>query len=123
MSETPTTTDEQTAAAERKSRATVIGKVLSDKMDKTIVVSSDRKVLHPLYKKYVRRSTKYVAHDGDNVAHEGDEVELAETRPMSKTKRWRLVRVLREAPRGDVVTGAEEAQPVETAEAAEEAQS
>lgn len=130
MSETTTTTDEQAA---RNSRATVIGKVLSDKMDKTIVVSSDRKVLHPLYKKYVRRSTKYVAHDADNVAHMGDEVELAETRPMSKTKRWRLVRVLREAPRGDVVTGAEESEPVEaqtddaqsgeTAESAEEAQS
>ena len=120
-----THTDEQGAAtAERHGRPTVIGTVVSDKMDKTIIVSRDRKVLHPLYKKYVRRSTRFVAHDAENTAHAGDEVEIVEIRPMSKTKRWRLVRVLREAPRGDVVTGADEAEPTELADdAGEEAQS
>jgi len=113
MSETRT--DEQ-AAAERRGRATVIGTVVSDKMEKTIVVRRDRKVLHPLYKKYVRRATRFVAHDADDVAHTGDEVEIVETRPLSKTKRWRLVRVLREAPRGEVVTGADEAEPLEGAD-------
>ena len=74
-----------------------------------------RKVLHPLYKTYVRRSTRFTAHDADNTAHMGDEVEIVQTRPLSKTKRWRLVRVLREAPRGDVVTGVEDAEiPAET---------
>ena len=119
MSETTSSQDEQAVAAARKSRATVIGKVVSDKMDKTIVVSRDRKVLHPLYKKYVRRSTTFVAHDADNAAHIGDDVELSETRPMSKTKRWRLVRILRAAPRGDVVTGAEESQPADSGEEAQ----
>lgn len=109
-------TDEQAVAAARGGRPAVIGTVVSDKMEKTIVVRRDRKVLHPLYKKYVRRSTRYVAHDADNVAHEGDEVEIVETRPLSKTKRWRLVRVVREAPRGDVVTGAIEAEPAEEVE-------
>ena len=116
------TPDQQVADAERGGRPSVIGTVVSDKMEKTIVVRRDRKVLHPLYKKYVRRSTRYVAHDADNAAHQGDEVEIVETRPMSKTKRWRLVRVLREAPRGEVVTGAVEAEAVETV-AAEEAES
>jgi small subunit ribosomal protein S17 len=116
MSETQTETQAEAAAEQRSGRPTVIGTVVSDKMDKTIVVRRDRKVLHPLYKKYVRRSTRFVAHDADNQAHAGDEVEIVETRPMSKTKRWRLVRILREAPRGDVVTGAVEAQPAEAIE-------
>lgn len=114
-------TEAAAVATERSSRPAVIGTVVSDKMDKTIVVSRDRKVLHPLYKKYVRRSTRLVAHDAENVARAGDEVEIVETRPLSKTKRWRLVRVLREAPRGEVVTGADEALPTE--DASEEAAS
>ena len=100
----------EATTAERNTRPVVIGTVVSDKMDKTIVVRRDRKVLHPLYKKYVRRSTRFTAHDADNAAHTGDEVEIVQTRPISKTKRWRLVRVLREAPRGDVVTGTEDAE-------------
>jgi len=103
-------------AADRRARAAVIGTVVSAKMDKTVVVTRDRKVLHPLYKKYVRRSTRYVAHDEGNIAGKGDEVEIVETRPMSKTKRWRVVRVVREAPRGEVVTGTEDA-PIESEEA------
>ena len=79
----------------------MVGVVVSDKMDKTIVVRRDVKVKHPLYKKYVRRSTKFVAHDEANQARSGDEVEIVQTRPLSKTKRWRLVRVLREAPRDE----------------------
>jgi small subunit ribosomal protein S17 len=111
----------ETTAVSRASRPVVTGTVVSDKMEKTIVVRRDRKVLHPLYKKYVRRSTRFTAHDADNTAHMGDEVEIVQTRPISKTKRWRLVRVLREAPRGDVVTGTEDAEiPSETVDAPSE---
>ena len=99
----------ETAAVVRKSRRAVIGKVVSDKMDKTIIVRRDRLVMHPLYKKHIRRSTRLTAHDGDNTAHLGDEVEIEQTRPISKSKRWRLVRVLRAAPHLDVVTGAADA--------------
>ena len=91
----------------RKQRPTVIGTVVSTKMQKTIVVREDRRVMHPLYKKYVKHSTKYVAHDEGGSAHDGDVVEISFTRPLSKTKRWRLERVLRAAPGGDV---AQEAQ-------------
>ncbi len=97
----PEAAADQARTADRGSRSAVMGIVVSAKMDKTIIVRRDRKVLHPLYKKYVRRSTRYVAHDEANTAHLGDEVEIVETRPISKTKRWRLVNVLREAPRGD----------------------
>jgi len=100
----------ETVATERTSRPAVIGKVVSDKMDKTIIVQRDRTVLHPLYKKYIRRSTRFTAHDADNSAHMGDDVEIVQTRPISKTKRWRLVRILREAPRGGIVTGVADAE-------------
>jgi small subunit ribosomal protein S17 len=75
------------------------GIVVSDKMAKTIVVRVDRKVLHPVYKKYMRRSSKLVAHDEERQARTGDTVELVFTRPISRTKRWRLLRVLIAAPR------------------------
>jgi len=71
-----------------------IGTVKSDRMDKSIVVRVDRKVLHPVYKKYVKRHTTLVAHDEENQAHTGDRVEVVFTRPLSRTKRWRLVRVI-----------------------------
>ncbi len=88
---------------------TVRGTVVSDKMQKTIVVKTERKVKHPRYGKYVRRYTTYYAHDENETALEGDSVELASTRPQSKLKRWRLVRVLTR-PGGVVpVMGAEEA--------------
>jgi small subunit ribosomal protein S17 len=72
----------------------VRGTVVSDRMDKTIVVKTERRVKHPRYGKYVRRYTTYYAHDEDNQAKVGDEVELAFTRPTSKLKRWRLTRVV-----------------------------
>jgi small subunit ribosomal protein S17 len=89
--------DEQGGAAARSQRPTVTGTVVSDKMTSTIVVREGRLVKHGLYKKYVRRATKYHAHDPENTAREGDEVEIVQTRPLSKLKRWRLVRVVRRA--------------------------
>ena len=80
--------------ATRGTRKTVVGRVVSDKMPKTISVRRDRLVKHPLYGKYVRRWTVYKAHDENNEAKAGDQVEIAQTRPLSKTKCWRLVRVV-----------------------------
>ena len=76
---------------------TVEGRVVSNKMDKTVTVLVERQVKHPLYGKYVRRSTKLHAHDEDNACHEGDVVRLVQTRPLSKTKTWRVVEVLTRA--------------------------
>lgn len=82
---------------ERNSRRTVIGIVVSDKMDKTISVEVSRSIKHPVYKKFITRSKKVKAHDENNVAKVGDKVLVMETRPLSKTKRFRLVEVLEEA--------------------------
>ncbi|MGY3775742.1 30S ribosomal protein S17 [Helcococcus sueciensis] len=82
---------------ERNSRRTVIGIVVSDKMDKTISVDVSRSIKHPVYKKFITRSKKVKAHDEENVAKVGDKVLVMETRPLSKTKRFRLVKVLEEA--------------------------
>ena len=71
------------------------GEVVSDKMDKTIVVAVTRLVRHPLYPKVIKKTTKFNAHDEFNEAKEGDIVEIMETRPLSKTKRWRLVRIIK----------------------------
>ncbi len=76
---------------------TLLGKVTSDKMDKTITVVVDRKVKHPLYGKFVTKTTKYHAHDENNECNEGDTVEITETRPYSKTKKWRLVSIVERA--------------------------
>lgn len=73
------------------------GKVISDKMDKTIVVKVDRKVKHPLYGKYLTRSTKVHVHDEDNVCRSGDIVRVTESRPIAKTKSWQLVEVVEKA--------------------------
>jgi small subunit ribosomal protein S17 len=78
-----------------KSARTVIGVVVSDKMHKTIVVQTERKVKHPLYGKYVRRFTKMYAHDEDNSCKTGDLVVIEQSRPLSKTKRWTLINVLK----------------------------
>jgi small subunit ribosomal protein S17 len=86
------------STAGKKSKE-VRGEVVGNSMDKTIVVSTERFVKHPRYKKYIRRSTVYKAHDPDNEAYVGDKVIIGETRPLSKTKRWRLVRILEQAPR------------------------
>jgi small subunit ribosomal protein S17 len=76
------------------SRKTRVGLVVSDKMDKTIVVAIADRVAHPLYKKIVKRTYKLKAHDEQNNAHVGDKVRVMETRPMSKEKHWRLVEVI-----------------------------
>ncbi len=83
--------------SERNLRKTRVGKVVSDKMDKTIVVAIEDNVQHPLYKKIIKRTIKFKAHDENNSAHVGDRVEIMETRPLSKDKRWRLVNILEKA--------------------------
>ena len=86
-------TEQNTSPAVKRTR-TFQGSVLSAKMDKTITVLVVRQVKHPLYKKYIRRSTKVHAHDEQNECHEGDKVIIEECRPLSKNKSWRLVKVL-----------------------------
>ena len=76
---------------------TVEGRVVSNKMDKTVTVLVERQVKHALYGKYIRRSTKLHAHDADNACKEGDVVRIAECAPMSKTKNWRVVEILTRA--------------------------
>lgn len=78
----------------RGRRKTRIGKVVSNKMDKSIVVAIERRVAHPIYKKYYKKTTKLIAHDPNNECNIGDIVEIMETRPLSKRKRWRLVKIL-----------------------------
>ena len=80
------------------SRKVRIGQVVSDKMDKTIVVSVETRIKHPLYGKIVKTSKKYKAHDENNEARIGDIVRMMETRPLSKDKRWRLVEIIEKAP-------------------------
>jgi len=82
---------------DRNMRKTVIGKVVSDKMDKTIVVAIEDSVKHKLYNKIVKRTVKYKAHDEENVCGVGDRVKIMETRPLSRDKRWRLVEIVEKA--------------------------
>ena len=82
---------------ERNSRKEIIGVVTSDKMDKTIVVSTEEHVKHKLYNKIVKRTYKVKAHDENNEAHIGDKVRVMETRPLSRDKRWRLVEIMQKA--------------------------
>ncbi len=81
----------------RNLRKERIGIVASDKMEKSIVVSVERKVKHPKYGKFVKKTTKFVAHDENNDCHIGDIVKIMETRPLSKSKNWRLVEVIERA--------------------------
>jgi small subunit ribosomal protein S17 len=83
--------------SERAFRKTRVGKVVSDKMDKTIVVAVENRVAHPLYKKIVKRTYKLKAHDENNECRVGDKVLVMETRPLSKDKRWRLVEIVEKA--------------------------
>jgi small subunit ribosomal protein S17 len=83
--------------AERNLRKTRIGVVSSNKMDKTITVAVERKVKHPIYGKFVKKTTKFHAHDEKNECTIGDIVKIMESRPLSKTKRWRLVEVVEKA--------------------------
>jgi len=82
---------------ERKLRKTRIGLVVSDKMNKSIVVAVERKVKHPIYGKFVKTTTKFKAHDEENTCGIGDTVLIMETRPLSKTKNWRLVEIIEKA--------------------------
>ncbi|MEN9672645.1 MAG: hypothetical protein RL553_910 [Planctomycetota bacterium] len=82
---------------DRQIRKTKTGVVSSDKMDKTVTVAVERKVKHPMYGKFVKKTTKFHAHDEKNEARPGDVVKIMETRPLSKTKRWRLVEIIEKA--------------------------
>lgn len=82
---------------ERNLRKERIGKVVSDKMEKSIVVEVERKIKHPIYGKFLKKSKKFTAHDEQNDCKPGDIVRISETRPLSKTKRWRLVEILERA--------------------------
>lgn len=84
-----------------KATRTVTGRVVSNKMDKTITVLVERRVKHPIYGKYVRRTTKLHAHDEHNECQEGDVVSIAECRPLAKSKTWRLVKVVEKATTTD----------------------
>lgn len=85
------------AEVARSNRKTRVGVVVSDKMDKTIVVAIKTKVMHPLYGKTVNRTTKFKTHDEENAAKTGDRVKIMETRPLSRDKRWRLVEIIERA--------------------------
>lgn len=93
--ETPVAKPEK--SEERNLRKTRIGKVVSDKMDKTIVVAVENNVRHPLYKKIIKKTYKLKAHDENNECREGDRVKVMETRPLSREKRWRLVEIIEKA--------------------------
>ncbi len=82
---------------ERGRRKSKIGSVVSNKMDKSVVVSVERLIRHPLYGKYFRKTSKFMAHDEENQCQVGDTVKIVETRPLSKLKRWRLVEVIEKA--------------------------
>jgi len=94
MTEMTEATDKTTARNARKTR---VGLVVSDKMEKTVVVSIERRVQHPVYGKMIRRTKKLKAHDETNDAKTGDTVRIMETRPMSKDKRWRVVEIVERA--------------------------
>ena len=82
---------------QRGLRKTRVGTVVGDKMDKTITVAIERKVPHPIYKKYFKKTTKLMAHDEKSECAIGDKVKIMETRPLSKNKRWRLVEIVEKA--------------------------
>jgi len=84
----------QTERAQRRERT---GKVVSDRMDKTITVAVDRQIKHPIYGKFITKTTKYLAHDEENTANTGDVVQIMSIRPLSKRKTWRLVEILERA--------------------------
>jgi len=99
MEHTEEQTEEQQtdASPERNDRKERVGVVQSDKMDKSITVSVRRQMKHPMYGKYLERSSTFMAHDEEEEANEGDTVRIMETRPISKNKRWRLVEIIERA--------------------------
>jgi len=82
---------------ERKPRKILVGRVVSDKMDRTVTISIERTFRHPMYKKIVRKTSKIWAHDAENECRTGDKVRVMSTRPLSKLKRWRVVEILKRA--------------------------
>jgi small subunit ribosomal protein S17 len=82
---------------EKKVQRTIVGRVVSDKMDKTVSVAIERKIKHPVYGKYIRRTTKVLAHDAANECKAGDRVAIAESRPVSKNKSWSVVDIVERA--------------------------
>lgn len=94
---TMTETAKGSSSNERGQCKTRVGLVVSDKMDKTVVVAVERLVRHPRYKKYIRKTKKLVAHDKDNQCGIGDTIRVKETRPLSKTKRWTVAEIIRKA--------------------------
>jgi small subunit ribosomal protein S17 len=82
---------------EQKTRRTIVGRVMSNKMDKTVSVAIERMIKHPVYGKYIRRTSKVLAHDAANDCREGDRVSIAECRPISKNKSWTVVDVIERA--------------------------
>jgi len=89
---------EEAKAADAKSRRTITGRVVSDKMDKTVSVAIERLIKHPMYGKYIRRTSKVLAHDERNECKAGDRVTISECRPKSKNKAWQVVDVIERAP-------------------------
>lgn len=87
----------ENTVTERKSRKVITGKVLRNKMEKSIVVSVVRRVKHPIYGKFVKKTSTFMAHDENNECNIGDVVEIMETRPLSKNKRWRLTKIVEKA--------------------------
>ena len=82
---------------EKKTQRTLVGRVVSDKMDKTVSVAIERMIKHPVYGKYIRRTSKVLAHDQDNACKSGDRVAIAECKPISKNKSWAVVNVVERA--------------------------
>jgi small subunit ribosomal protein S17 len=82
---------------ERGNRKSRVGVIVSNKMDKTVVVAVERKVKHPFYKKYIKQTSKFKAHDDQNACVSGDKVKIMETRPLSRNKRWRVVEIIEKA--------------------------
>ena len=90
-------------------RRTKVGRVVSDKMDKTVVVSVERLRRHPIYKRVVRLSSKFKAHDEENAAHVGDTVRIEESRPLSAEKRWKVVEIVARGSHEELIDGTEQA--------------
>ncbi len=95
MTEQQANTENQ--AQERGRRQTLVGKVVSDKMDKTVIVTVQHTQMHPLYRRAMKRTSKFYVHDAENEAREGDRVQIVASRPLSKQKRWRLRQVMQRA--------------------------
>jgi small subunit ribosomal protein S17 len=89
---------EEIKSAETKKKRTVVGRVVSNKMNKSVTVSIERLIKHPVYGKYIRRSNKVMAHDANNECGMGDRVAISECRPISKNKAWQVVEILERAP-------------------------